>query len=485
MYENITLHTNQFYKDAVADKYFEHSSAKRVDTDTVIQKELEYLHPDQQISIIPEFTCNLLDYANAGHAIAYPDTERNATAFGSFKWTNFAPPARRLDGSRGALVEKVLFGKYKYIYNKTEFLLYLVDGRDGSSAYPTVRNQYLVCPGSDSHEATNLIFAAGSYGAQLHNEVWVFNQGFWRKDAALWASVQHSNWSDVILAPEMKKAIVDDVIRFFNSRTTYQRLKVPWKRGIIYHGPPGNGKTISIKAMMHTLYSRPEPIPTLYVKTLTNFNGPEYALGQIFGKARAEAPCFLVFEDLDSIVSDGVRSFFLNEVDGLSANDGIMMVGSTNHLDRLDPGISKRPSRFDRKYYFPDPSFDERVAYAEFWRKKLSEDGDVEFPKKMCKGVAEITDGFSFAYIQEAFVAALLVIAGKSEKEVAEDRAVDLEISILMDKCMGEYFVEHGGGRDRRDDGDDLERYVLWRELKKQVKLLRDELGDGKGDDAS
>lgn len=61
---------------------------------------------------------------------------------------------------------------------------------------------------------------------------------------------------------------------------------------------------------------------------------------QIFQQARRYAPCYLVFEDLDTIVSEDVRSYFLNEVDGLKSNDGIFMIGSTNHLDRLDPGIS-------------------------------------------------------------------------------------------------------------------------------------------------
>lgn len=68
--------------------------------------------------------------------------------------------------------------------------------------------------------------------------------------------------------------------------------------------------------------------------------GPEYAVKQIFEKARRTAPCYLIFEDLDSIVTDRVRSYFLNEVDGLKANDGIFMLGSTNHLDQLDPGIA-------------------------------------------------------------------------------------------------------------------------------------------------
>jgi transitional endoplasmic reticulum ATPase len=39
-------------------------------------------------------------------------------------------------------------------------------------------------------------------------------------------------------------------------------------------------------------------------------------------------------------VTDQVRSYFLNEIDGLKSNDGIFIVGSTNHLERLDPGIA-------------------------------------------------------------------------------------------------------------------------------------------------
>lgn len=60
----------------------------------------------------------------------------------------------------------------------------------------------------------------------------------------------------------------------------------------------------------------------------------------VFAKAREFAPCYLVFEDLDTIITDEVRSYFLNEVDGLKSNAGIFMIGSTNHLDRLDPGIA-------------------------------------------------------------------------------------------------------------------------------------------------
>jgi len=72
---------------------------------------------------------------------------------------------------------------------------------------------------------------------------------------------------------------------------------------------------------------------------------------QVFGKARAEAPCVLILEDLDSLINDDNRSFFLNQLDGLENNDGLLVIGSTNHYDRLDPAITKRPSRFDRKLF--------------------------------------------------------------------------------------------------------------------------------------
>lgn len=79
-----------------------------------------------------------------------------------------------------------------------------------------------------------------------------------------------AEWANVILAPEMKRALIDDHLAFFAARDTYARLRVPWKRGVIYHGPPGNGKTISIKATMHMLYDLATPVPTLYVRSLSS-----------------------------------------------------------------------------------------------------------------------------------------------------------------------------------------------------------------------
>jgi AAA+ superfamily predicted ATPase len=112
------------------------------------------------------------------------------------------------------------------------------------------------------------------------------------------------------------------------------------------------GKTISIKALMRTMTNRKNKIPCLYVKSAPQ----TYMIASVFSLARMEAPCLLVFEDIDTIVTPTTRSYFFNEVDGVANNDGIMMVASTNYLDRLDPGLTQRPSRFDRKYLFPLPN---------------------------------------------------------------------------------------------------------------------------------
>ncbi|KAF4628462.1 hypothetical protein G7Y89_g9689 [Cudoniella acicularis] len=207
---------------------------------------------------------------------------------------------------------------------------------------------------------------------------------------------------------------------------------------------------------MHDISKRLNPaIESLYVKTFSSFQGPEYGIRQIFLTARQMAPCLLIFEDIDSLVNPGVRSYFLNEVDGLESNHGILMIGSTNHLERLDPGIAKRPSRFDRKYFFDVPTRDERVQYCEYWRNKLRNNKKVEFPKEMSLRVADITADFSFAYMKEAFVAALLVIVARKDER-----------------------------RRYRLREDDLSGNILWKELQKQIAALRDEM-EGESEESS
>jgi hypothetical protein len=79
----------------------------------------------------------------------------------------------------------------------------------------------------------------------------------------------------------------------------------------------------------------------------------------------------------------------------------------------------------------------------------------------LCKAVADITDGFSFAYMQEAFVAALLAIARRSDEEGKEAAGV----------VEGDWVAVGDDDDDHVDDG--LEENPLWVEIKKQIAILR------------
>lgn len=466
--------------DITTRRYFSNASGRRVNTACVVLETLHYQYPDLHIVVSPERGSNLLDFAAAGHARAELIDSDAARFPESLKYKTYVPPARRLDDEEGRLAGWVDYGKFAYDWEDNKFIIYLADGRDGMSSYPQVRNYYILT--KDKAKADALIVAAGKWSSEVQEEVWVFDQGNWQKSSELFRSIMQSSWDNVILDKEMKNAIIGDHLTFFTSRDSYARLKVPWKRGLLYYGPPGNGKTISIKATMKMLWELEKPVITLYVRSLASYGGPEYSIQSIFQKARQLAPCYLVFEDLDTLISPSVRSYFLNEVDGLRSNDGIFMIGSTNHIDQLDPGISKRPSRFDRKYLFPDPDFKQRVAYCQFWQHKLASNKEIDFPDSLCAAIANITEDFSFAYMQEAFVAALLAIARRAASDAEDDspaQAKDEDArstasmgGLTITEDVGDGWVEIVVG-----DGE-LDGLVLWVEIKRQIEILRDGMNE-------
>jgi len=187
----------------------------------------------------------------------------------------------------------------------------------------------------------------------------------------------------------------------------------------------------------------------MYVKSLKHFFGDEYAISEVFQKARQNSPCVVILEDLDSQINDQNRSFFLNELDGLQSNDGLLLIGSTNHLDRLDPGLSTRPSRFDRKYLFDDPNKAARVLYAQYWQRKLKDNKDVSFPDPLVTEIANETERFSFAYLKEAFVSGLVMLLTEREDghSVTFETAIKEQIKTLrkqLDEVAPKWDITQG-----------------------------------------
>ena len=229
---------------------------------------------------------------------------------------------------------------------------------------------------------------------------------------------------------------------------------------------------------MHALSARPKPVPSLYIKSFDACQGLQYSVRTIFAHARNMAPCLLIFEDIDSLVTEKVRSYFLNEVDGLESNEGIMMIGSTNNLEKLDPAISKRPSRFDRKYHFKLPAEAERAAYCEYWRRQLADNPIFDFPPSLSPAIANVTEGFSFAYLKELFVTALLVLVGGGHQDGKENNlanGTDTQAGTSNDHTK-EADAQNDGERKTNGTADEVEANLLMRIVKDHVQTLKSEM---------
>lgn len=257
------------------------------------------------------------------------------------------------------------------------------------------------------------------WNAQLREEVLVFEEGYWAKNPDLFQAIKGATFDNLVLRGTLKQDIQDDLANFLASRHTYEAYGVPWKRGILFIGAPGNGKTHTVKALINKMQQ-----PCLYVKSLkSQYYTDQENIRKVFKQARQSAPCILVLEDLDSLINDENRSFFLNELDGFASNSGIVTLATTNHPDRLDSAIVERPSRFDRKYHFELPAFTERVRYIAMWNETLK-DG-MRLSDSAATQIAELTDGFSFAYLKELCVSSMIRWMVAMESGAMEKMMID------------------------------------------------------------
>jgi len=283
---------------------------------------------------------------------------------------------------------------------------------------------------ADSEDiARKFLAAVCKWNTEIRGEVLVFDNGQWYKDEHLFQDIKGATFDNLILRGSLKQDIRDDLVQFFAARDTYEEYGIPWKRGILFVGPAGNGKTHTVKALINSLEQ-----PCLYVKSFKLPGAPdEISIRLVFERARRTSPCVLVLEDLDALVTSQNRSFFLNELDGFAANIGIVALATTNHPERLDPAILDRPSRFDRKYPFDLPEMPERHAYINMWnaslkpKLRLSEEGAVK--------ISESTEGFSFAYLKELFLSSMMRWINNPQPGTMEEIMAG-QVSVLREQMV-------------------------------------------------
>lgn len=282
---------------------------------------------------------------------------------------------------------------------------------------------------ADTEEIARAFFAAVcKWNTELHGEVLVYN-GVWYKDENLFQDIKGATFDNLILRGNLKQEIRDDLVQFFASRALYDEYDIPWKRGILFIGPPGNGKTHAVKALINSMEQ-----PCLYIKSL-------HGVEQVFGRARRTSPCILVIEDLDSQLNQQNRSAFLNELDGFAANIGIVTLATTNHPERLDPSILDRPSRFDRKYHFELPGAPERSSYLAMWNATLKPALQIS-PEGISK-ISELTVDFSFAYLKELFLSSMMQWITRPGQSTMEQVMLG-KVATLREQMVSAYTLDDG-----------------------------------------
>jgi hypothetical protein len=198
--------------------------------------------------------------------------------------------------------------------------------------------------------------------------------------------------ADGLMLPERLRERVDaEIVRFFgdDAAALYASLRVPYRRGVLMHGPPGNGKT----SLIRHIGARLPRVPGFILRPSAGFDTDD--LSAVIRRWTTQAPGILVIEDLDWLLKEVEVSTFLNLIDGVdsAATGGLLLLATTNHPEKLDPAINNRPGRFDVVIEVPPPDEPLRLAYL---RRHLPEASGAALRR-----VAADADGLAFAHLQE------------------------------------------------------------------------------------
>ncbi len=222
-------------------------------------------------------------------------------------------------------------------------------------------------------------------------------------------SVQmHRN--DVLLDEDVKKDIFRSIDEFFSkSSTFFKTYQIPYKRGILLYGNPGNGKTTLVKSIAGSVEA-----PVIYWQ-ITEFTS-SYSIDDVFRTAVKMAPVILIIEDIDSMPYE-CRSVFLNTLDGATTKEGIFLIGTTNYPEKIDPALINRAGRFDRAYEIKQP--DERLRKCYLLKKQV----DQFVGKNSIDDLARKTKGLSIAQLNELYMS--LALEWHYDRTVNPDKIIE------------------------------------------------------------
>lgn len=230
-----------------------------------------------------------------------------------------------------------------------------------------------------------------------------------------------STWNELFLPEDIKTDIKSLIENFLASKDFYLESKIPWKRGILLWGEPGCGKTSLIRTIISEYNFKP-------VTFVPGANAD--SLREVFSYAEEQSPALLYIEDLDSLIETGLDiSTFLNLLDGISAKNGLFVVATANNVSKLQANITRRPSRFDRKFEIPLPNQEMAYIYIQRWFGKIVNDNK-------CKELAKLAvkNDLSYAYLKDLYISSMFEALSQNRKKPTAKDIDNTLVRLIKDK---------------------------------------------------
>ncbi|MFB3916452.1 MAG: AAA family ATPase [Terriglobales bacterium] len=201
---------------------------------------------------------------------------------------------------------------------------------------------------------------------------------------------------EVILPESTLRLLERNVADFIRVRPRMKTLGMSVKKGLLFYGAPGTGKTHTIRYLASQL---PEHTTLLITAEQVAY------LDDYFRLARFLQPAMLVIEDVDLIArsreemrsgcEESLLNKLLNEMDGLREDAEILFVLTTNRPDQLEAALASRPGRIDQSIEFPLPHDDGRAKLVRLYSRGL------HVPDDVVKSIVYKTKGSTPAFIKE------------------------------------------------------------------------------------
>jgi hypothetical protein len=165
------------------------------------------------------------------------------------------------------------------------------------------------------------------------------------------------HWDEIYLPNQLKDDILQDIDAFFQKGVDiYTRLNIKPFRKLLFAGVPGTGKTMLCSAIAG--WGQEKGFFVVYVSGSNQYGAKFWKIHEALEMAASsDAPTIVIVEELDSYLDEDDKAQLLNVLDGSespSNKHGTIMIATTNHPEKIDDRVMKRPGRLDRVFIIPE-----------------------------------------------------------------------------------------------------------------------------------